>query len=250
VGATKLEQHGTRSIDAPFSDCPKMVQCKNSNVYAAVPACSSSVEWVWNSFRSMFTRLFHVFHVFQRKLATMRRDQGHLFRNRARLQTAASEFLSITSDRYHALQQRLAEKRDRFNHVTQVGRELPFSLAEFRDRLRQLLDGEQGYTRCHYCGRPLNIITLQLDHMVPLAQGGELGWSNLCVACEPCNQMKGNTTAATFVRVLAFIETLPPFDGESLRNRLQMATKLAIDNRRMKAQRAGAGHGQGESANG
>jgi 5-methylcytosine-specific restriction endonuclease McrA len=180
----------------------------------------------------------------------MRRDQGHLFRNRARLQTAASEFLSITSDRYHALQQRLAEKRDRFNHVIQVGRDLPFSLAEFRDKLRQLLDGEEGYTRCHYCNRPLNIITLQLDHMVPISQGGELGWNNLCVACEPCNQMKGNVTAATFVRVLAFIETLPPFDGESLRNRLQMATKLAIDNRRMKAQRAGAEHGQSQSANG
>jgi 5-methylcytosine-specific restriction endonuclease McrA len=50
--------------------------------------------------------------------------------------------------------------------------------------------------RCAYCGasgRPL-----QVDHIVPRSRGGTDRLTNLTVACEPCNQAKGNRTAAQF----------------------------------------------------
>jgi 5-methylcytosine-specific restriction endonuclease McrA len=50
--------------------------------------------------------------------------------------------------------------------------------------------------RCAYCGaidRPL-----QVEHLVPRIRGGSHRVSNLTIACEPCNQKKGNQTAAEF----------------------------------------------------
>jgi len=50
--------------------------------------------------------------------------------------------------------------------------------------------------KCAYCGatdRPL-----QIEHLVPKARGGSDSVSNLTIACEPCNQRKGNCTAVEF----------------------------------------------------
>jgi hypothetical protein len=145
--------------------------------------------------------------------------------------TAESEFLKITADRYHALQQRLERAHD--------PRPLPFPLTIFRERLKHLLDGVEGFTRCHYCSTPVNIFTLQVDHMTPISQGGALGFENLCIACEPCNQTKGNLTAEGFVLLREFMrEKLPPVDGENLRRRLQSDIRLAYGNRNAKKKAA------------
>jgi hypothetical protein len=32
------------------------------------------------------------------------------------------------------------------------------------------------------------------EHVVPKAQGGHTKWTNIVVACHPCNQKKGNRT--------------------------------------------------------
>jgi 5-methylcytosine-specific restriction endonuclease McrA len=46
--------------------------------------------------------------------------------------------------------------------------------------------------RCVYCAVPLDQSTATLDHVVPLARGGEHNPGNLVVACAPCNRLKGD----------------------------------------------------------
>jgi 5-methylcytosine-specific restriction endonuclease McrA len=55
---------------------------------------------------------------------------------------------------------------------------------------------EKGDRRCAYCGT--TGVPLQVEHLVPRARGGSNRVSNLTLACEPCNQKKGNRTAAEF----------------------------------------------------
>jgi len=47
---------------------------------------------------------------------------------------------------------------------------------------------------CAYCGKVTKKLTK--DHVVPKAQGGTNGASNIVMACEPCNQAKANRTPA------------------------------------------------------
>jgi 5-methylcytosine-specific restriction endonuclease McrA len=50
--------------------------------------------------------------------------------------------------------------------------------------------------RCAYCGT--KDVPLQIEHLVPKARGGSDRVANLTLACEPCNQRKGNQTATEF----------------------------------------------------
>jgi len=46
--------------------------------------------------------------------------------------------------------------------------------------------------RCVYCATRLDQHTATLDHVVPLAHGGQHEHGNLVVACGPCNRLKGD----------------------------------------------------------
>jgi hypothetical protein len=45
---------------------------------------------------------------------------------------------------------------------------------------------------CQYCGAQPPEIVLVVDHIVPVASGGETTLENLLSACEPCNQGKAD----------------------------------------------------------
>ena len=45
---------------------------------------------------------------------------------------------------------------------------------------------------CQYCGRELPRAELNLDHVVPRAQGGRTTWENVVTACGDCNLRKGS----------------------------------------------------------
>src|SRR5436190_1522428 len=49
---------------------------------------------------------------------------------------------------------------------------------------------------CVYCGR--SDVPLQTEHLIPCSRGGSNRVKNLTVSCGPCNQRKGNQTAAEF----------------------------------------------------
>lgn len=52
--------------------------------------------------------------------------------------------------------------------------------------------------RCVYCATPLMLETATLDHVQPLARGGDHAPGNLVAACQSCNQMKGSMTPLEF----------------------------------------------------
>src|SRR6266852_1811807 len=49
---------------------------------------------------------------------------------------------------------------------------------------------EKWQRKCAYCGK--GQIPLQMEHIVPRAKGGSNRASNLTLACQACNQAKGN----------------------------------------------------------
>ena len=51
--------------------------------------------------------------------------------------------------------------------------------------------------KCAYCGE--KDIPLQIEHIHPKAKGGTNRISNLCLACEPCNQKKGTQDVKDFL---------------------------------------------------
>jgi len=48
--------------------------------------------------------------------------------------------------------------------------------------------------RCQYCGQQAPLRQLTVDHVMPRSRGGTTAWSNVVVACGPCNRRKGNRT--------------------------------------------------------
>ncbi len=55
---------------------------------------------------------------------------------------------------------------------------------------------EKWRRRCAYCGQ--EGVPLEIEHLTPRSRGGSDRVSNLTLACTPCNQKKGNRTAAEF----------------------------------------------------
>ena len=50
--------------------------------------------------------------------------------------------------------------------------------------------------RCAYCGA--TGVRLEQEHLIPRSRGGSDRITNLTIACRPCNERKGNQTAAEF----------------------------------------------------
>lgn len=48
--------------------------------------------------------------------------------------------------------------------------------------------------QCQYCARIVTYKEATIDHVVPRSQGGETSWTNVVVACHPCNRTKGGRT--------------------------------------------------------
>ncbi len=48
--------------------------------------------------------------------------------------------------------------------------------------------------QCQYCTRRVTRAEATYDHVVPRSQGGGTHWTNIVIACVPCNQRKGGRT--------------------------------------------------------
>lgn len=53
--------------------------------------------------------------------------------------------------------------------------------------------------RCVYCSKILTIVTITMDHRIPLSRGGSNWLSNLVPACVSCNCSKNTKTPKEFV---------------------------------------------------
>lgn len=53
---------------------------------------------------------------------------------------------------------------------------------------------ERDGRRCQYCGARCSRDRFTYDHVLPRSQGGKTEWTNVVVACVPCNQRKAGRT--------------------------------------------------------
>lgn len=87
-------------------------------------------------------------------------------------------------------------------HLTEKVIRVPRVVAlQFYDKLPQRrirFSRENIYLRdhntCQYCGRRFPRSELNIDHVVPLSQGGETTWENVVCSCMRCNSRKGGRT--------------------------------------------------------
>jgi len=59
------------------------------------------------------------------------------------------------------------------------------------EKVSRMLVYDRDDGRCHLCGKKVNPKRWHLDHIVPLALGGEHSYRNVAVACPKCNLSKG-----------------------------------------------------------
>lgn len=60
--------------------------------------------------------------------------------------------------------------------------------------------------RCAYCGREIAISDMQVDHIIPKANGGTDDYDNLMPSCRTCNHYKRAESLETFRK---WISTIP-----------------------------------------
>lgn len=54
--------------------------------------------------------------------------------------------------------------------------------------------------KCVYCGTPISINSLTLDHILPRSKGGETSWQNIVASCKKCNSLKGDMLLKDFLQ--------------------------------------------------
>lgn len=63
------------------------------------------------------------------------------------------------------------------------------------DEVWQMYEDQNGL--CAYCEIPL-FGGFQVEHMTPISRGGRNDWTNIAIACQPCNSLKHTLTAEEF----------------------------------------------------
>jgi len=46
--------------------------------------------------------------------------------------------------------------------------------------------------QCQYCHGGFRDVDLTIDHVIPRSKGGKTVWTNVVIACKPCNQQKSD----------------------------------------------------------
>lgn len=94
-----------------------------------------------------------------------------------------------------------------------------------KKELRQALWERVGLNAmpCPYCGVPIDILSLTLDHCTPRSLGGEFTIANMDVTCKDCNARKSDMTHEGFSALLEFSKSLSAWDRDKLMKRLKDA---------------------------
>jgi 5-methylcytosine-specific restriction endonuclease McrA len=111
------------------------------------------------------------------------RNRGAILVQRAAYRVAHREAESEYAKRY--LQEHLAEHADyqRKRYARKLG-----VVVEHVDR-RILFERDEGV--CGICRKPVDRDDFHVDHVIPLARGGEHSYANTQIAHPPCNLAKG-----------------------------------------------------------
>ena len=68
---------------------------------------------------------------------------------------------------------------------------------------------KRDHMTCQYCGAQPGTEELNMDHVIPRAQGGPTTWENVVLSCIPCNSRKANRTPAQAGMKLLKLPTKP-----------------------------------------
>lgn len=129
----------------------------------------------------------------------------------------------------HRLKEKLWQSGKRAGTVRRRGRELPFTLQEFRRWVIEKVG--MGTARCHYCPRSIDALTFEPDHYVPLELDGGIGLDNLVPACSDCNRLKGAMPPLDFIALMEFLDLRISSVGRAdIKKRLR-AGAMGIKNR-------------------
>jgi len=131
------------------------------------------------------------------------------------------------------MRKRFQEKRNKKGRIMRIGREVPFTLTDFRAWLIEQLGGTtEGMARCAYSGVPVTALDLRVDHDIPISRGGSLGLENLCVTTDSANREKGGLTGEEYRNLLSNLEgllqqgLLHPDGFKDIRKRLRGQTAI------------------------
>lgn len=106
-------------------------------------------------------------------------------------------FNTKTLSLYSGMQKRFGPKYYR-GKLVDPGRELPFTLPEFRHWVNEQ-EVCTGVARCRCCGIYITLFTAGLDHSDPVSRGGSIGLENLNLEyCKDCNRKKGSLYIGEF----------------------------------------------------
>jgi hypothetical protein len=135
--------------------------------------------------------------------------------------------------------QRVIAKRD--------NQRLPFTRDEFTLWLWRAMGGGSGPSAdalkaqmCAYgCNRPVDILSISIDHRVPRAQGGSYALENLLPCCKDCNILKGNMTEAGFRMLMEIGRQMGARDWQCIQESIRNGAHAKHDRwRRLKAEKA------------
>ena len=83
-----------------------------------------------------------------------------------------------------------------------------------QNNIRERLFEESAH-HCIYCGHPVTLDTMEIDHIVPRSKGGTSDFSNKVCTCPHCNALKADK------EIQEFLETMSPKRRVAYENRLE-----------------------------
>lgn len=96
---------------------------------------------------------------------------------------------------------------------------LPYSFEEFFDWAWYQY-GTQAH-RCPHCTAPIDLVSMQFDHLMPIEKGGSLRLDNMQGLCKGCNELKSSQSPEQFEKLLAFLASVDPEHRRFLEHRLR-----------------------------
>lgn len=85
-----------------------------------------------------------------------------------------------------------------------------------RSMLREWIWSRVGRSaiQCPYCGVPIDILSLTIDHRTPRLADGEFALDNMVCCCKDCNQRKGGLSHQAFLSLLNLSLTFTCYDRQ------------------------------------
>lgn len=74
---------------------------------------------------------------------------------------------------------------------------------------------------CPYCNAPLDVLSMTLDHGIPVALGGGNELPNLIPCCADCNTLKHKLTGPEYLELRRKLRELPPNIEANVLSRLR-----------------------------